>query len=217
MLVPKRDRVASVSGGPLRRAAAACAVLGLHVVAIYALANSHTELLNGFSPPPLQVMLVPEAVAAGELPPPPRVKLEPPQIDLEPPSVPLIELPEPEESTAITVALERKPAADSAPTGVPPLVSEVEYAVAPQPGYPSASRRLREQGLVVLRVLVDERGRAQQLSVHESSGHERLDHAALDAVARAAFKPYIANGLAQRVYVLIPIEFALNRAGHPRG
>jgi protein TonB len=64
---------------------------------------------------------------------------------------------------------------------------------------------------------VDERGKAQQLSIHESSGHERLDNAALDAVARALFKPYITNGFAQRVYVLIPIEFALNRAGHSRG
>jgi protein TonB len=191
-------------------------VLGLHVVAIYALTNSHPEFLRGFSPPPLQVMLIPEAVAAGEVPPPPVVKLRPEPVDVEPPIV-MIELDEPEESTAITVALQSKPAAAAAPIGLPPLVSEVEYVVAPQPGYPSASRRLREQGLVVLRVLVDERGKAQQLSVHESSGHERLDRAALDAVGRAAFKPYVANGLAQRVYVLIPIEFALHRTANPRG
>jgi protein TonB len=123
---------------------------------------------------------------------------------------------EPVASTAITVITQ--PASPARPAvGVPQLVSEVEYVVAPQPGYPSVSRRLREQGLVVLRVLVDERGQAQQLTIHESSGHERLDNAALQAVARAAFKPYVANGLAQRVYVLIPIEFALNRSGNPRG
>ncbi len=115
------------------------------------------------------------------------------------------------------MAFEHKPASDPARGGVPQLVSEVEYVVAPQPGYPSVSRRLREQGLVVLRVLVDERGRAHQVSIHESSGHERLDRAAQDAVARAAFRPYLANGFAQRVYVLIPIEFALNRSGNPRG
>lgn len=192
-------------------------MLAVHLVAIYGLANANPDFLSGFSPPPLQVMLLPEAVAAVELPPPPPVKLEPPQVDVEPPIMAIIELPEPESSTAITLSFEDKPASDPAAGGVPQLVSEVEYVVAPQPGYPTASRRLREQGLVVLRVLVDERGRAQQLSIHESSGHQRLDHAALDAVARAAFKPYVANGLAQRVYVLIPIEFALNRSGNPRG
>lgn len=190
-------------------------MLGLHVVAIYALANANGEFLSGISPPPLQVMLIPEAVAAVELPPPP-VKLEVPRVDAEPPIV-SIELDEREASTAITVITQPTPPAGPTAAGMPPLVSEVEYAVAPQPGYPSASRRLREQGLVVLRVLVDESGKARQLSIHESSGHQRLDNAARDAVARAVFKPYIANGLAQRVYVLIPIEFALNRAGQPRG
>jgi protein TonB len=162
------------------------------------------------------VTLIPTAVAAVELPPP-TVRLEPPRVDAEPPIV-SIELEDPPPaSNAITLITALTPPAGLAAVGVPQLVSEVEYVVAPQPGYPTASRRMREQGLVVLRVLVDERGKAQQLSIQESSGHERLDNAALDAVARALFKPYIANGLAQRVYVLIPIEFALNRSGHSRG
>jgi protein TonB len=195
---------------------AGCAVVALHVVAIYALSNANTEILSGFSPPPLQVMLIPTAVAAVELPPP-TVRLDPPRVEAEPPIV-FIELEDPPPaSNAITLITAPAQAAGPAAAGVPQLVSEVEYAVAPQPGYPTASRRLREQGLVVLRVLVDELGKAQHLSIHESSGFERLDNAALDAVARAAFKPYIANGFAQRVYVLIPIEFALNRAGNPRG
>lgn len=215
-MIPTRDCAASASGGPVRRVVAACAVLGLHVVAIYALSHANTEFLSGFSPPPLQVTLIPTAVAAVELPPP-TVRLEPPRVDAEPPII-TIELEEPPPaSTAITLIMERTPPAGPAAVGVPQLVSEVEYAVAPQPGYPTVSRRLHEQGLVILRVLVDERGKAQHLSVHESSGYKRLDNAALDAVARAAFKPYIANGLAQRVYVLIPIEFALNRAGNTRG
>jgi protein TonB len=215
-MIPTRDCAASVRGGPVRRVVAGCAVLGLHVVAIYALSHANTEILSDFSPPPLQVTLIPTAVAAVELPPP-TVRLEPPRVDAEPPIV-SIELEDPPPaSNAITLITALTPPAGPAAVGVPQLVSEVEYVVAPQPGYPTASRRMREQGLVVLRVLVDERGKAQQLSIHESSGHERLDNAALDAVARALFKPYITNGFAQRVYVLIPIEFALNRAGHSRG
>jgi protein TonB len=215
MIAPVRDCSVCVRGGPLRRSLAGCAVLGLHVVAIYALANSNAEFLTGFSPPPLQVTLIPTAIAAVEVPPP-TVRLETPPVEVEPPVVSIELDDELVASTAITVITQ--PASPAGPAvGVPQLVSEVEYVVAPQPGYPSVSRRLREQGLVVLRVLVDERGQAQQLTIHESSGHERLDNAALQAVARAAFKPYVANGLAQRVYVLIPIEFALNRSGNPRG
>jgi protein TonB len=70
---------------------------------------------------------------------------------------------------------------------------------------------LREQGLVVLRVVIDERGEASSIEIETSSGHARLDDAARDAVLRAAFRPYVEDGEPRRALVLIPIEFALNR------
>lgn len=202
----------------VNKAASASLVVVGHVVAILAFANLGPSVVDAVSAPPLQIALLPAAVAAVETPPPP-VRLEPPRIELEPPIVPLIEFPSDTPSTtAITLASERAPPTHPAPTGgVPELVSEVEYLEPPRPGYPSVSRRLREQGLVVLRVLVDERGRAELLHVHRSSGHARLDQAALEAVQRAEFRPYVANGLVQRVYVLVPIEFALSRSTNPHG
>lgn len=192
-------------------------VLG-HVFAFVAFANVGPSFVDAVTGPPLQIMLLPAANAAVE-PPPPPVRLEVPQVELEPPIVPLIELAsEAPSTTAITLASERTAPTLPAATGaVPALVSDVEYLDPPRPGYPSASRRLREQGLVVLRVLVDERGRAERLHVHRSSGHARLDQAAVEAVQRAEFKPYVANGLVQRVYVLVPIEFALNSSTNPHG
>ena len=83
-----------------------------------------------------------------------------------------------------------------------------------------ASRRLAirrnpaacgEQGVVVLRVVIDERGRACDIEIESSSGHERLDRAAREAVATAAFQPYLEDGAPRRALVLIPIEFSLNR------
>jgi protein TonB len=200
----------------VNKAASASMVVVGHVVAILAFAQLGPSFVDAVNAPPLQITLLPAAVAAVE-PPPPLVKLEPPRVELEPPIVPLIELPaEAPSTTAITLASERTPLTQ--PTGgVPTLVSDVEYLAPPRPGYPSVSRRLREQGLVVLRVLVDERGRAELLHVHRSSGHARLDQAAVEAVQRAEFKPYVANGLVQRVYVLVPIEFALNRSTNPHG
>jgi protein TonB len=89
----------------------------------------------------------------------------------------------------------------------PPLVESVEYVRAPAPVYPRESSRRREYGTVVLRVLVDPSGHAAQIQIERSSGFERLDIAARDAVQRAVFRPHEVNGVAQSAQVLIPIEF----------
>jgi protein TonB len=91
----------------------------------------------------------------------------------------------------------------------PAEISTVEYIRAPQPRYPPSSRATREEGLVLLRVLVDERGRAQEVSVLQSSGHARLDEAARTAVRRALFKPYLEGGVARAAVVTVPIEFTV--------
>lgn len=100
------------------------------------------------------------------------------------------------------------PLAKSASTG-PILVSEVEYLREPTLRYPAVSRRLREQGTVVLRVLVDESGHAAQIEIHQSSGFPRLDEAACRALREAQFKPYVYEGRKQAALVMVPIEFSL--------
>jgi periplasmic protein TonB len=90
---------------------------------------------------------------------------------------------------------------------VPPMVETVEYVRPPAPAYPRESSRRREYGTVVLRVLVDPSGRAAQIQVERSSGYERLDAAAREAVQKALFRPYEVNGVRQAAQVLIPIEF----------
>jgi protein TonB len=51
------------------------------------------------------------------------------------------------------------------------------------------SRRLGEQGRVLVRVFVDTSGAAAQIELRESSGHPRLDDAAASAVRRWRFVP----------------------------
>lgn len=98
--------------------------------------------------------------------------------------------------------------AEDRPTVVaPPVVESVEYVRAPSPVYPAESSRRREKGTVVLRVLVDAAGRPAEIRVEHSSGFERLDVAASDAVRKALFRPYEVNGIRQPAQVLIPIEF----------
>jgi protein TonB len=75
--------------------------------------------------------------------------------------------------------------------------------------YPRASRKLREAGRVIVRVYVDEAGMPRVTQVKRSSGFVRLDDAALEAVQKARFKPYIEHGMAVAGWALIPLDFDL--------
>lgn len=78
--------------------------------------------------------------------------------------------------------------------------------------YPPMSMRQREQGTVLLRVLVDASGGVQRIEIERSSGHAKLDAAARDAVQRARFKPVLRDGQAISAWGIVPIEFRLDRA-----
>jgi periplasmic protein TonB len=99
--------------------------------------------------------------------------------------------------------------APSSTGGALPEMSDVAYMVQPTPHYPPESRRSREQGLVMLRVLIDESGHAKRIEIYRSSGHPRLDEAARAAVARAVFRPFKDGGVARSAAAIVPIEFSL--------
>jgi periplasmic protein TonB len=93
----------------------------------------------------------------------------------------------------------------------PKVVESVQYIRAPVTRYPPQSRKLRQQGVVVLEVLVDERGLPARIRLEKSSGYQLLDAAAREAMARARFRPYTEDGVPRSVVVLVPLRFALNR------
>jgi protein TonB len=95
-------------------------------------------------------------------------------------------------------------------TTAPAHVQHVEYARFEPPVYPPLSRRLGEQGLVVVRVQIDETGRPVEVTVSVSSGFPRLDEAAIAAVRRARFVPHSEGGRARPAYALVPIRFDLS-------
>jgi periplasmic protein TonB len=151
--------------------------------------------------PPIEVSLIDEAPKAE--PPPP--VYTPPPVNV------AYTLPSPDvaiETEVITTAIATTAiTSGDAPSVVPPMVESVEYLRAAPPVYPRESQRRREHGTVILRVLVDAEGRPAQIRVERSSGFERLDSAAREAVAKFLFRPYEVNGTAQPAQVLIPIGF----------
>jgi protein TonB len=107
--------------------------------------------------------------------------------------------------------------AASGDTGSPAALTDVAYLEPPSPRYPPESKHAREEGLVILKVLIDESGHASSINVYRSSGHPRLDEEARKAVQRAVFRPYLDGGVARAAVALIPVEFSLRGAGRRNG
>lgn len=107
------------------------------------------------------------------------------------------------------------PAAPSAPPAppAPPAVqlpsSNADYLQNPKPAYPPLSKRLGEQGKVVVRVLIGADGVPQKAELRQSSGFERLDQAALATVLKWRYVPGKRGGVAEEMWFNVPINFVL--------
>ncbi len=104
-----------------------------------------------------------------------------------------------------------------APAAAPPAPPKVEmpssdaaYLNNPLPSYPAVSRRLGEQGKVVVRVLIGTDGLPQRAELSKGSGFERLDRAALDYVMKCRYVPGKVGGVPQAMWYTAPVNFVLN-------
>jgi protein TonB len=190
----------------------AAVVAIVHVAVIVALVR-----LPGFVPPKLLEEVLSVRLVA---PVPSRPPESLPSARLEAVvSLPQLVIPLPTDIPSLEPVEEAAPVATASPVAVaaapavqpaqPPTLESVSYVKEPPVRYPPLSKRLREQGLVVLRVIIDVQGHAAECSVQQSSGFERLDTAACEAVRRAVFRPYVLQGRAIAASALVPIEFSL--------
>ncbi len=83
------------------------------------------------------------------------------------------------------------------------------YRENPPPRYPLQARKRHYQGTVVLDVLVDTRGEAQDVRIVESSGYSILDRAAREAVEGWRFEPGRRNDRPEDTWVKLPVRFEL--------
>lgn len=83
------------------------------------------------------------------------------------------------------------------------------YLHNPAPDYPPLARRLGEQGRVLLRVLVSVNGDTDKVQIETSSGSNKLDQAAIQAVKRWNFIPAKRSNQPISAYVLVPVQFSL--------
>lgn len=104
-------------------------------------------------------------------------------------------------------------AAEPAPPEVIPPRFDAAYFNNPAPAYPLLSRKQGEQGRVLLRVFVSAEGTAADVEVRDSSGWQRLDRAAMEAVQRWRFTPAHQGAQTVGAWVLVPIHFSLSNRG----
>lgn len=209
----------SYSAGGSRRAAVFVAIIGLHFGFYYL-------LVSGLARAGLEII---QDIGIIDLPPPPPPPEDldepppPPPIDRPPPVVPppLIDLPDFSGPTnAISnVQITDKP--QPAPRAVSPPPRAVQITPPSLRGrsdrigaainscYPSASRRLSEEGRVVVTVTIEADGKSGDVAIAQSSGFERLDGAAECVVRKLSFNPGKRDGQPIDAQATLPITFKL--------
>ncbi len=78
-----------------------------------------------------------------------------------------------------------------------------------QPHYPAVAKRRGYEGEILLNVLVNREGKVAEIKIQQSSSHQSLDTAALEAVRNWLFAPATEGGRAVSMWITIPIEFRL--------
>lgn len=215
------------------RRVGAVAVIGLHALFGFALLSCEPARSALFAAAPIMVDLVtppkaqPKPERPLDIPPPPKPKpvvrprprrpaplpvitapVEAPSPVVAPPPPP--EPPAPPEPEPAPVVTAPVPAPAPLPVvPVTPPVFNADYLDNPPPAYPALSRRLGEEGRVILRVLVSTAGRADEVQIRASSGHARLDEAARDTVRGWKFVPAKRGAQPVAAWVLVPISFRL--------
>jgi len=208
----------------LSRATGVAAAVGLHALAAAVLLSYEPARTALLATAPIMVDWIapprpePKPPEPPAVPPKPRPVAKPtPRPVEQPPLVtavaqapsPIIAPEQPAEPPPAPPPPEPAAAPVQAPVAVTPPIFSADYLENPPPGYPLLSRRAGEQGRVLLRVLVNVDGRADEVQVHTSSGHWRLDDSARRTVGGWRFVPARRGPLAVPAWVLIPISFRL--------
>jgi protein TonB len=146
-----------------------------------------------------------EAVLMSEAPPP--APTPPPKTPL-----PKTPAPPPPAPTSTAPAITQTPTPPAAAPQAPAIrMGAVIQAGAhcAKPDYPSASRRMEEEGTVTLKFLIGVDGKVLQADVEKSSGFTRLDEAARNALSKCQFRPGTVDGKPEQSWASIKYTWRL--------
>jgi protein TonB len=195
-------------------------VIGAHVGIFLVILAAKTVVPQIMEMPLIVDLLPAEAPKQPQAKPLPVVKPEP--VRQKPTPTPKAPTP-PIEATTSTVPAPAAPVAappetmpaPPAPAAEPVVMSQArfdaDYLRNPSPAYPPLSRRMGEEGKVLLRVSVTPQGTADAIEIRTSSGSARLDESAQKTVRTWRFIPAKRGDTAVQSWVLVPIIFKLEQ------
>jgi protein TonB len=192
--------------------------VGMHALALVALLSYAPARQTLAELAPIMVSLVqPQKVEPPQELPKPKPVVKQPVKKPDPKPQPLLTVSEPTPTPSPIIAPPPPPpqpvepiaVAPAPPAPVIPPQFNADYLNNPAPQYPALSRRLGEEGRVILRVFVDERGLPARVELRTTSGHQRLDQIALETVKQWKFVAARRGDQAVSAWVLVPISFSL--------
>ena len=196
---------------PQRHALGMALVVVLHLLLFWAIQSGLSRSVIQKAQVVVDVLLLaqdrpkpPEAPPAPAAPPKPQRVPPTPPVPVPVPA-PVVATPAP---NAVTVApsvqapspAAAAPAAPAARAESVRTAAVVNAAQCEKPEYPSASRRLEEEGTVHLRFLVGVDGKVMQAEIEKSSGYKRLDEAARAGLAKCQFRPATVDGKPEQAW-----------------
>ena len=152
-------------------------------------------------PPPEATPSLPAAASLLTAPAPKAIAVSPAPAAVAPPAL------APTAPAAVVPAA--PPALAARPKPPVRTAAGVNMAQCDKPVYPSASKRMEEEGTVGLRFLLGTDGKVLQSEVEKSSGYKRLDEAARVGLAKCLFKPAMVDGQAEPSWTTIRYVWVL--------
>jgi protein TonB len=174
-------------------------VVLLHALLLWAISTGLTRDVVQMTENTVEAVLMSEAPPPAPTPPP---KTPLPKTPAPPPPAPTSTAP------AITQTPTPPAAAPQAPAIRMGAVIQAGAHCA-KPDYPSASRRMEEEGTVTLKFLIGADGKVMQADVEKSSGFTRLDEAARNALSKCQFRPGTVDGKPEQSWASIKYTWRL--------
>ena len=177
-------------------------VVLLHALLLWAISSGLARQVVRMTENTVEAVLMTEAPPPTPTPPP---KTPPPKTPAPPPPAPTSTAPAITQPTAPPAAAPAAPPTPAIRTGA--VIQAGAHCA--KPDYPSASRRMEEEGTVTLKFLIGVDGKVIQADIEKTSGFTRLDEAARNALSKCQFRPGTVDGKPEQSWASIKYTWRL--------
>jgi len=187
----------------------------LHIILIWGFAAGLGHELVKFVAAPLDTSIIEEAKVDDKPPPPPPPELERPPVQVVAPEITINltpDAPPPPITQTTTQPVISTPRPPPAPVAVVPDTTIKPISIPnPEDMYPSAAKQAGQEGVVKVKVCINEASKLGDVTVGETSGFPLLDDAGVRVAKGGRYKAATKGGKPMASCANLPIRFALKK------